>query len=1691
MDDVDDLAALEELHRDLLGLQARSLGVLQRLDPLLDELRSWIPTFRELLNKPQRNESSRRTLMTGTITVDEVEYSITDEFKVQVIEVSDELDLDELRASKLYLQAQDDAVELDRSPTTTAVIRFHKRRQLLLECLRLLLVRPWSASEEDEGNDEYFASLGEGTLESLEREWSTILDLLLGRDEGDNSVDRGSQFWNRCQNYMENVEKWIATLLTRFKRYELVDLVLPAELQEVFTFQLSSLSNQHASLSAICVHLTNRAFTTFVDFRNLLNRLSKLDKHDAILLHYFPIYMAFVAQFGKRNTALSPEEDRQLTQLLHPAKDTDPWILRNFHAACLVCWLSEYGASDAARERVNANDRAKQIELLFTEALRNGAFHFLLSLAKDVHRDEWYDPAKVGLVSFLLQETPSLPQGTSAMSEHIEQLIVKSLQAFIGSLITNMPDALRKLKEEEDENRRLLQSRFQRGTKEYDLHLERFMVIIAYAYEGKPQNALDFWTETDGNLRGFLSWAAKRQTTPRAAAFCEMLCSLSEDEACANYAHGFLRDESDSTTGKLRRATSLSWTQIFNELQFYSNTMKDRPAIAPNPSSAHSFNDQIIEPESQLMLECYLRLVYHLCRTSPDAREWVISHPVINLPGILFQLCSSGIENRLRACAFNAITALLTNKSVELGRALWNALDHWIFGSLSSSPKSGASLEVAAQTEMLTFNAIASGFEEANAFVGLVNALVAPFPSEFNIFDSLPFPEQLGAAYRMPGIESYIDFTIGRLFAETSVDMSDRLQQQVLRLNCLTLIATCLSTFNDNLVAIAMLSNIKVDSAIQTTSLSAYVRLHPFARVMDWMFNDKVLSALFDTANQKIDEVNSVTSTSPQIAALLKSIEVMDLIMKLQSTYVDYVRPIIKTQTTERRAPVANSALASFEDAVLNNLRLVVDLGLYCGTGHEELTMVCLRLLEKLSSSRKLALSTTSSYGSRAEKSKIIIIMEGENDSERISRGLIPAMQLDVRELEAGPETAGYLIKVQILDFLYRGLSTLSDRAGLSHLLLGFSSGPSAGSITISDDGLFTNGMSLFHSLVRLAVEHPICDGDLMIGWQLRIRQACIDILRTLWKSPLSSQLVMLELRNHDFAFHTALRNVLVHSRTLWDGRTLDDDDFLLSSSAYCLRYFLQLRAAMYDYIARELRAATLAKQTTLVARLKGMILGTTTVPGGDPLPNPTIFDLFDFAEFEFPESIPFPETRLLQGLDLAICETEGADGTPHLDLTRVEELLLLKRNELERDVKISTAEESAVVKQECLQVLAYVHARNQLEAINAARIKTLRSWIQLLTVVFETCSLEANIKDPILMHALQVILPKLERAIQQNAEEASYLTAAAGTILQHSNHAAFARANRNGDVANDMLFQLFRILLNGIATPSSAPEFRHAAEQVTHTYLRNVTATSTKASPLSKQILRILKLCGDRLFQVLCDDAQSGGNIGRLPPILLLETMVSLTAREESKLVIEQMSKLNFTGLLVDSIKYIPAEVAASPPADIPQLVTCYHAILALLLRICQTRTGAIQILNAGLFQAVRESQLFSADPDIGLEIDNPQALQRFYEVMLAVLRVINAVVLTRGPQNERVLQQARAFVRENRSSIVGVFKRQAGIGSAAGNAQDELNELVDHFALLIAATEFIEVCERVLPCPLPVLTKPQHEDKTAFTKAQSTLFS
>jgi nuclear pore complex protein Nup205 len=1683
----DSLAALQGLHRDLCAHIDLQLPVLERL---VLNLEAHLEELKTLLDKKPKNDASRQLLSSGKITIDENEYEVNDDFKQQTLELADALDLDEVDAAALFMGAAAEAKELDRTQLQTAVIRFHRRREYVLLCLRILMKTALDNGDSSENEIE--------GLPTLQR----AVSIILGVDSPANQTNAYG-YWNKCLTAMANVENWLQHIAERVQSTQVVGQVPLAGFVEIMDFQRQSLTRQHENLSAICTHMIKAGYVNVDNYKALLAKAKTLDRHDIITIHYIPIIIRLTGWTALESNVML-RDARRLHDSLMAERDSSGWASRNLHAATLAWWLAEYSGryidsneGDPALGGINLKAEADARSDQFIRALNDGAFHFMLSVSQDVRPTRWYDPQKTSMLSTLLQDTAMLSSETAQPEDFFKVLLMEQMQTFVDSFITHMPDTLRKLKVEEDDQRRRLQLQFQQSTGDYPLHLERFMVIVAYAFDGFADAAADFWNDKESNLYGFLQWAAKRQPTPRIAMFCEMLRAISTDQENADSAHKFLLEEGASASGKIRRTSSLSYTHIFNELvEFERDIHEPRKAVQVGIfPQTQTPADQIVEPESATMLESYLRLLAHLFRHSAAARQWILDLKEYNYLGICLGLCTDKVEYGLRAAAYDALSAVLVDKDVNRASIIWNSLDDWTVSGFYVASQPSSTPITTVREEF--WDTLAYGYDESIAFVRLIHSLVEPYPESEGLNDSLPFPETLGSSRRMPGIESYTDFVMHQVFAERSQEVLDPLQRNVMRWTCLRFIVTCLSTFNENLVVFANKSSIPVDAVIDSSSLAAYVTMHPFTRVMEWLFNDKVLKALFAASHHDVSEVDAAPSDSPLVQTLMLSIEVMDQVMKLQATYLDIVRPVLKAQSSRQGSPISNLSLASFEDAILNNLQIVVDLGLYCGTGHEALTIASLQLLQKLASSRKLAVSPAG-FGQRSGRSKIVGILERDNEAERIGRSLHGLMRFSAVELEAGEEASGYIVKLRVLEFLNSCLAAVSNRPTIAHILLGFSCESST--VRIAEDSLWSNGQALFHAILLLGVEYPDNDGEQFLAWRSLLKTRCWDVLQKLWRSPLTGAIVMAELRENELLFIEAPRLTPITVDVPWEGVSLaqglellvtgDYSEFFSGPSALALQCFLQRRAAFLDYESRELRLTVKEGIPSIKSRIQSLLLGSTIRPGEDSTPNPSIFDLFDFIEFMYPERTLPDQHRFFEGVNLASCQEEK-DGVLLYSLPLLQQVILLRVKSWRKEGQVVDEVQEVELAQEAELLLAVFADWNRRAQLTLYHKDNLQFWVQVLMVTVHNCDFEDGARASFILQTLQVILPKLEQSYNADVFTALQLAGLAEALIQKVDFASTA-FDRTGDFSNDRLSQLFRAALSGIYSPISTPELREYCYQICFRYIHGTFEKATLNSPLGRHTLNTIKNASSHLLEIICDDAYSGQATCKVSALLLLNAFVAVATRQQSKYILESFVSLNFVGVLVDNLKHIPEELRAAAAPQVSSLLSYYDASLALLLRIAQSRLGAAYVLNAGLFSAVRDSQIFSVDPDIGLEFDNPHALKKYYNLMLNMLRVINAAVIARGRQNDQTVFQAREFLKENRHSMVATFKRSVNVGGGErAETEQDLADLVDCWTALVEITGFLQVSRTVSSLSVAFANDLQYEDSSVLKKSRNNMFS
>ncbi|ATY67377.1 nuclear pore complex subunit [Cordyceps militaris] len=1653
MADMTILDALQAFHRELVALnEGHGDGSTIDNEALVENFERELERVWE---RPRRSEESRNSIKSGKIVLDGTEFSINDDFQRDALILADELEIEELDAARFLLDSHDDIPILGRPLFECAIIRFHQQRKYALDILRLLF--------------EIYS------LENNDEE-STPLDGIKAYVEArmlQASATGQKRNVPRYMTAMAEIKTSLQKLGDKIAAAQAMGQIIMSEEMETVEYSRISLIQQHESLAVILCRAVSKRQAETADFMNFVGILKRADKYDCLLVHLLPALGAFTVQFGSPESGMDLTRAQDIHSKLFAAADDSAWPLPYLQAAFKAWWLAEYSGywadepSGLPDSEVVKEDRERS--KAFVDALKDGAFDFLLTAATDVRAPDWHDPVRAGMRKWLQRKSTPLPADVVQFSDYLQLRFMCQLELFVESFISNMPDVLRKLRVEEDEQRQLSQ------VHEQDLDLERFLLIIAYAYERRPDSAAAFWTDPDSNMAGFMHWASRRASTPLVAAFCEMLQAISENDECATAAHEFLLDEGHHSSGKMRRTQSLTWSQIFRELEFFAEKIKQKPMATPTTRyrNVKPSTDVVeTEPESAMMLECYLRLMTKLASESETARQFLLRNSEYSVVDKFLELASSQIPSRLRGCIFMALKALITRKTLEESNLMWLCLDNWSTGQYtqplahpSGSLRQGQAQPIVSMDRIL--DEMSNGFEEPEALTKLLLALVSPAVDESPLNDSLPFGDTLGASAR--GIEAYVDFVVGQVFATKSQDLQDIYQTRVLRLTCLEFMLTCLNTFNEDLIVMANATNLAIDSSIATVDLATYVTKHPFARVMEWMYNDKVMTALFNSIHQTPMEVGNAAPDSPLILGVLRAVELISKVMDLETTYLDLVRPLIKKNNPQRQ-PVANAPYASFGDGLVTRLSLVVDLGNYCGIGHSELTLACLQLLGRMSSSSRIA-SEWSGSARAGHRNKAVVAMEANGEHESIARAFISELQAP---LEPGREadSTSYITKCYVLDFLLQCLKETPKRPTIAHLLLGFKCG--ADSLSIENGGAFAKRFSLFHTLISLLMELPSADAQGMRGPLISLKRRAMRIMQVLWSSPLSSKLVIQELRDNEFFFHLLVRETIIQPNIPWEGQDVAVAYFPLTSGSLALSDFLVLRRMVLEYFAMELCMISQGRMPSVKRRIFEALNGQILDDENERIQTPTIFDLYDFPPPSNLWEVPSPQIEFYQDLDITICLQDDGDGNRMHNLDRVKEMLLIKRNEKSRGQfkeVLATTQSIAAIEREEVMIHEHLASTDRQQQLARQSLEVLRSWTKLLLIMVECNDFEGTARTTFFLQTLQAILPSLELFASDRPVEAMDLANLARILLSRLDLKESSTADKQGraigNLIHDKLFQLFEICLQAISKWAGGQELRAVYYEICYRYITG--APDETKSSFNMQIIKTVRVYGERFISAMCDDAICGEPSSQAAVYILFNVLVNVGRQEGDEYVVDMLNRLNFIGIAVDTLRSVMADwhgVCARGDAGQQNHL---DAKLALLLQLAQTRAGAQYVLHASIIRIVELSGLFAADPELQqLRGDDSRALERHYDLLAKIVRIIGAALLCRGSHS---IVQGRKFLTDHRMLVAHTLKRSAGIGAHADGAdgtgvlENKVEELADAFMVVIAATGFIEFDNEAIP--------------------------
>ncbi|KAK1044087.1 hypothetical protein LTR33_015342, partial [Friedmanniomyces endolithicus] len=433
---------------------------------------------------------------------------------------------------------------------------------------------------------------------------------------------------------------------------------------------------------------------------------------------------------------------------------------------------------------------------------------------------------------------------------------------------------------------------------------------------------------------------------------------------------------------------------------------------------------------------------------------------------------------------------------------------------------------------------------------------------------------------------------------------------------------------------------------------------------------------------------------------------------------------------------------------------------------------------------------------------------------------------------------------------------------------------------------------------------------------------------------------------------------------------------------------------------------------------------GAIRLPTGEQEPTTSIVELFDFLDLETAPALEVTP-RLLAGVDLSVCLKADPEITAAYDLSLAEKLLVLRKQEISSMGQLKEVSDEQQLDDEIQATLASLLSHNNFRAVQTARVTALEAWTEVFSLMITSGGLETAEQTMLALQGLQTILGKFEKSLSDDLDAAALLGKLTLALVRSATPAMRRAGQQTTSTAHERLLSAFRVSLKAITESSTGLGLRDVCYRtciaVTAAMPLKLAGGTPSPSPFARQLLQLVHHAGDRLLVVSTEDAFSGRGSTRVSAVLFLDTIMALSqAAAVNTTMLKSLSKLNFVPVLIDTSIGSVASSFQSQNDELRTILAYFHTALSLLLRICSTADGTQLVLNSGFFSAITDSRLFSTDPDIGLDIDNAHALREFYKLLSAILRVVTATVVARGAGNAATVQQAKAFLQQNRFSIM-----------------------------------------------------------------------
>lgn len=1611
------------------------------------------------LDGKAKNASSRAQLEKGQVKVCSGDtYQVNQEFIIAAITLSDELNLDELVTAELILQNCDlDSADENSgiSLVNDAKVAFYLRRQYILQIVSFI-------TNCCNADDKIYTDLiSDGCLAAK------ILPAFKG-----------------IETQLEEIKQ----LVNKAVVLESYDALTK---QNVY-FRRDFLLKEYDTLGQILFGLVKNGTLMKKDMiLKLINCVSSIDSSDFFIVYYLPALLLAFSQLH----LLPDEQVRELHKTLLQDLQQDSMYTQPVKVSLIFAFLAFFigWCKAVPSTRAKSFDFATAVDEPMSRAVEMGAIEQLMAFAADtseLEKDEsielFYD-----IRSLLERHIPRLypkqlidgesysteASGTQvsfsciSLSQQTQSFFLSTFHQLLQVVITDCAFLLTKMKDAEEDS--LLSGE--------DLYLdeisakadlERFFLTVHYFYAFRPEYSNIFWQDKESNAYGFVEWAMKCTDTLMRSCVFLMLSSLS-----------FGPENSLNVYHYMNSNPHYSWTNIaqlisdyivkISELEKGLNDSQQTERGDNDPASValkNGLNEEVI-----ILLSSLYTLIGCVSHDLDEETKYQFSSL---FTAILFEFVK--VNTPLVGATLKVLSTLVPAEESDRTQ-FWLNLDSWIFR--------GVRLTIADDSYRGAFESILVHFSDVTGFLQLLSKLLrvnTTTASGFLEFGRLPYPTKLGQGYRSVGVWPYYDYIFHGILAQ-SLQLKNLRERAAVQKPILEIIDNALLSFEYSVILNSIPAGSNLDELVVTKNFFTYVLESPATIVMNYLFEESVFDVLFQNASVGIDVVKGTGDRDGVLFELLRlAVKIIDQILTNQETYVEELCPIVKKHAEKGYfipKDFGLHGLRSFYDAILFNLPVIAHFGLYVGHDDYKVASASLHILQRLSQAMK------GKDGHAIVKDKLLSVFDSVDESARVKEAFMNQLQAPIVNDE------GLSLKLKILNLILENLSYTEKQPTVSHFLLGFHIGNSV-SLGPNLDTFVASGSSVLSSIIFLLQSSlSALNSDKIEEFPARLASSSVEIILKLCRNPLTST-ISLKYTSELNLFETILScDPKVDLNTRWAGDIFANVvegnplGFRKPSSSSAFLSFLNYRSFALQYLSLDIHRLSTESLRTKIASRVDLLISNLLQP-------PRLFSFLDALNYDarpLPNE-PLKDLKVLAGINFALPTVRrdliGSDAL--YDYSEIDALVRLRTQFLSQRLPISfnelnisdrphleelSAKESASIKCSLTNFLTYEQFKN-------LQLSVLHSWVQLVQIVVLDGALPHVARSDFILGLFEAIVPKINDYVELDVSYSEELVSLCVFLYD-----LYQRDRQLVDKEHAMdgrLLALFLACINGIRSPLSTLTLRSDFYVLANRFLLSVL----KDVNVARQVVQTLKMTGERLVEVICNDAISGEGSSRITGILLLDSLVQIAGLNKVNFVLESLVKTNMLLLISHSIKATDDLLSSGLDGitldNLLYELTAFKSTVHFLIRIAETRSGAQALIQNEIFRTIENCGFLDADPDLGLELmfnevvtHNSQAVRvslsldrtlnlskdacglSLFEVIVPVFQLMASILLSMGSANKPVVRKTRHLLVHFRKLVQGILKRDAIMEDddqpeMKQSNRDGLQQLVKLIVLLCTLTGY-----------------------------------